>query len=310
MFDEISSCANIKSKPTRKSVESALKQIQHYFKNNKIPENGIALFSGNQNLTIIVPPTPITHFLYKCDKLFHTEGLMPLYEIHTHNGIVLVSGSCCYIYDVTNIKTTLLYKTSVSLQSRQKKGGQSAVRIARLAEERRFLFVKQIAENINKQYLTNNSVNVKSIVIAGPAEMKDAVVNSELLDYRLRPLVTKITIDTITDDTLAKIIALNLFDKQQVSEDELLAKQIITSIELGENKYVYGLEEIQRYIDCHNVHCLYTADSYVCQYFDVDIQILKSDLLLAYGGVILQPYYTMDFEDQDELAAAAEDEDI
>ena len=45
---EISAAANIKSKETRTSVVSALKAIQQDLKTyNKIPDNGLCIFSGN-----------------------------------------------------------------------------------------------------------------------------------------------------------------------------------------------------------------------------------------------------------------------
>ncbi len=45
---ELNACDNIKSKATRKAVATALKAIQLRLKElNSIPENGLAVFSGN-----------------------------------------------------------------------------------------------------------------------------------------------------------------------------------------------------------------------------------------------------------------------
>lgn len=48
---ELGTASNIKSKSTRKDVQSALRSIQGFLKGIKrIPQNGIAIFAGNQSL--------------------------------------------------------------------------------------------------------------------------------------------------------------------------------------------------------------------------------------------------------------------
>ena len=45
--DEYGQAMNIKSKPTRKNVQSAIERIIHILKGvNKAPDNGIAVFAG------------------------------------------------------------------------------------------------------------------------------------------------------------------------------------------------------------------------------------------------------------------------
>lgn len=45
---ELSASENIKDKTTKKAVQTALKSIQQHLKGlNQIPENGLAIFSGN-----------------------------------------------------------------------------------------------------------------------------------------------------------------------------------------------------------------------------------------------------------------------
>lgn len=254
----------------------------------KLPENGIAFFA-NDTLSIIEPPQPITEFIYKCDKLFHIESLYDLYKEHDDYGIVLVSGSECYFYTHNTLNTKLISKMNVSLQSRQKKGGQSAVRIARLAEERRYLYVKQIVEKINALYL-----NVKKLVIAGPSEMKLHVIQCDLLDYRIKALLLPVvTIDTLS---VHKVLELNLFSS---SQDDVLCMDLINKIQQNDPRYVYGMDYIQQYIEANNVHILYMHHSLSHTFNNVTIHSINSDneygkLLCNYGGIVLLNYYPMD----------------
>jgi peptide chain release factor subunit 1 len=285
---------NIKSKPTRLAILSALKHIQVYLKSHKLPDNGVALFAS-EDLQVIIPPQPITTFIYKCDKQFHIDSLYNLYVTHDQYGVVLVSGNCVFMYTLTAIKCTLLYKYAVSLQSRQKKGGQSAPRIARLAEEKRHIYVKQITEKINTFYVIDNNITIKKLMIAGPAEMKNLVSQCDLIDYRLKQLIELQTIDTITDDTI------NTFNINMQNSDDALCKDIITNIELGNTKYIYGSEEINKYLTYQNCHTLYVHQSITTKYNNQ--VVLKSNdkygqLIQQYGGVVLIAYYPIQEDEQ------------
>ncbi len=275
------------------AIISSLKHIQQYMKQiKKIPENGLAMFANNEKVVVITPPLPIVQFVYKCDKKYHVEELFDLYQTHDQYGVVLVSGHCCFFYTMTAIHHQLLYKINVSLQSRQKKGGQSAVRIARIAEEKRHIYLKQIVEKLNDCFLTTP---VKAIVVAGPSEMKNLVCECELLDYRLKILMThKLTMD-IDQGSIHKIMDMDLFKVQQLDDEELMCKTLIES-----EHTIYGLEEIEKYINYKNCNLLYIHETMDYQSNnECDIKIIKTTqyygkMFIEYGGIMLMPYYIMD----------------
>ena len=49
------------------------------------------------NCIAIEPPHPIAHFLYKCDKIFHVDALINLYQEPDQFGFVYINGSVCHI---------------------------------------------------------------------------------------------------------------------------------------------------------------------------------------------------------------------
>ncbi|HSW76912.1 MAG TPA: hypothetical protein VLG50_07690 [Candidatus Saccharimonadales bacterium] len=303
MFDELSGASNIKSKPNKLAVIAALKHIQQHLKLYKqIPSNGVALFVNKDTIKTLTPPLPITQFVYRCDKKYHVDTLLSLYDTHDTEGIVLVSGSVCLIYTYTNTPT-LICKMDVSLQSRQKKGGQSALRIARLAEEKRQLYCQQIVEKINTVYLNaeKSHVIIKHLLIAGPAEMKKQVGTSDNIDYRLKPiLLPLVTIDTIDDDTIHAIVAMQLFHTKQLCQDDMLCRMVVQQINIG--ALIYGQQEIDYYIKHFNCQQLYVHASVVNNYTNVDMVIINTTgaygmMFCKYGGVALQPYYMMEYID-------------
>ena len=91
----------------------------------------------------------------------------------------------------------------------------------------------------------------------------------------------------------------NLFNNIKLSQEEELCQHIINNID----DYIYGLEEIQKYIDYQNGECLYVHHTMTFDDVSNNKIIIKSDdhygrLLCQYGGVILKPFYIMNDIDQ------------
>ncbi|RLI60756.1 MAG: peptide chain release factor 1, partial [Candidatus Thorarchaeota archaeon] len=98
---ELAGTDNIKSKTNRKNVADNLTAIlSELTKMKQIPENGVAFFFGIQeeggsNKTIreiVVPPTPISQFLYICGREFVTDELEEMTKPKSLVVIVLIEG--------------------------------------------------------------------------------------------------------------------------------------------------------------------------------------------------------------------------
>src|SRR3989344_4040639 len=81
--DEYGQASNIKSKSTRKNVQTAIDKIVGQLKGvNKAPENGVAVFCGSIDDKIelyqVVPPEPVSVQVYRCDSTFFLEPLNDL----------------------------------------------------------------------------------------------------------------------------------------------------------------------------------------------------------------------------------------
>jgi len=79
----------------------------------------------------------------------------------------------------------VLHKITVDLPKKHGRGGQSAMRFARLRMEKRHNYLRKIAENALQCFITQDRVNIMGIVLAGSAEFKNELANSDLLDSRL-----------------------------------------------------------------------------------------------------------------------------
>lgn len=77
----------------------------------------------------------------------------------------------------------------MQLPKKHGRGGQSAVRFARLREEKRHNYIRKVAELATQHFIYDNMPNVKGLVIAGSANLKNDLQNSDLFDKRLSNIV-------------------------------------------------------------------------------------------------------------------------
>jgi len=72
------------------------------------------------------------------------------------------------------------------------RGGQSALRFARLRLEKRHNYIRKVAEVATQLFITNDKPNISGIILAGSAEFKNMLNSSDLFDPRLQTIVLKV----------------------------------------------------------------------------------------------------------------------
>lgn len=80
----------------------------------------------------------------------------------------------------------------LKVSSQLSKGGQSALRFSRLRDEKRHNYVRKIAELAVTHFITNDKCNVAGLVLAGSADFKTELSQSDLFDGRLQVKIVKI----------------------------------------------------------------------------------------------------------------------
>jgi peptide chain release factor subunit 1 len=195
LIEELGKASNIKSRVNRQSVEDAIKTAQAKLKiYNRLPSNGIVLYCGNglvngkeKKLSIVVEPLqPLTSSAYLCDNRFHTEPLEKMLTNTNTYAFIIVDGSGVLYATLSGNNKTILGSFTVDLPHKHGRGGQSALRFARLRLEAHHNYIRKVIEQAIKIFITNDQVNVKGIVFAGSAQFKDKIMESNLMDPRLK----------------------------------------------------------------------------------------------------------------------------
>lgn len=138
------------------------------------------------------PFKPINTSLYLCDNKFHTEALSELLESDQKFGFIIMDGNGALFGTLSGNTRDVVHKFSVDLPKKHGRGGQSALRFARLREEKRHNYVRKVAELAVQNFITADKVNVAGLILAGSADFKNDLNQSDLFDNRLQSKVIKV----------------------------------------------------------------------------------------------------------------------
>lgn len=138
------------------------------------------------------PFKPINTSLYLCDNKFHTEALAELLESDQKFGFIIMDGNGALFGTLSGNTRDVVHKFSVDLPKKHGRGGQSALRFARLREEKRHNYVRKVAELAVQNFITNDKVNVAGLILAGSADFKNDLNASDMFDNRLASKVIKV----------------------------------------------------------------------------------------------------------------------
>jgi len=184
--------ANIKSRVNRLSVLGAITSTQQRLKlYNRVPTNGLVIYCGTivtdegkeRRVNIDFEPfKPINTSLYLCDNKFHTEALHELLEDDDKFGFLVMDGNGCLFGTLQGNNREILHKFTVDLPKKHGRGGQSALRFARLRLEKRHNYVRKVAELAVQFFIADNKPNVAGIVLAGSADFKTELSTSDMFD--------------------------------------------------------------------------------------------------------------------------------
>lgn len=259
LAEEQGTATNIKSRVNRLSVLTAITSVQQRLKlYTKVPPNGLVIYCGSivtdegkeKKVSIDFEPfRPINTSLYLCDNKFHTEALQELLENDDTFGFIVMDGNGCLFGTLSGSNRKVLHKISVDLPKKHGRGGQSALRFARLRLEKRGHYISKVAELATSIFITNDRPNVQGLVLAGSAEFKSKLHTSDKFDPRLAHIVEKIVdVSYGGENGFNQAIELagdTLKNVKLVREKKLLANYF-SQISTDTGRYCFGVNDTLR----------------------------------------------------------------
>ncbi|VVT46754.1 uncharacterized protein SAPINGB_P001370 [Magnusiomyces paraingens] len=262
LADEYGTASNIKSRVNRLSVLSAITSTQQKLKlYNRVPPNGLVIYCGEiltaegkeRKVNIDFEPfKPINTSLYLCDNKFHTEALSELLESDSKFGFIVMDGNGALFGTLSGNTREVLHKFTVDLPKKHGRGGQSALRFARLRDEKRHNYVRKVAEVAVQNFITNDKVNVNGLILAGSADFKTELSTSDMFDNRLQAKIIKVVDVSYGGENgfnqAIELSAETLANVKFIQEKKLIT-QYFNEISQDSGKFCYGVDDTLKALD-------------------------------------------------------------
>jgi peptide chain release factor subunit 1 len=269
LAEEYGTASNIKSRVNRLSVLAAITSAQQRLKlYNKVPTNGLVLYCGTvlteegkeKKVSIDFEPfKAINTSLYLCDNKFHTEALSEMLESDLKFGFIVMDGNGALFGTLCGNTREIMHQFSVELPKKHGRGGQSSLRFARLRLEKRHNYVRKVAELATQFFISNDRPNVVGLIIAGSADFKSELSQSDMFDARLQPKILKLVdISYGGENGFNQAIELSGEVLQNVKfvEEKKLLQQYFDEIALDTGKYCFGISDTFRALEMGAVEIL------------------------------------------------------
>jgi len=285
LSEEYGTASNIKSRVNRLSVLSAITSTQQRLKlYNKCPPNGLVIYCGTvitedgkeRKVNIDFEPfKPINTSLYLCDNKFHTESLNDLLLDDEAFGFLVMDGNGCLYGTVQGSNREVLHKFSVDLPKKHGRGGQSALRFARLRLEKRHNYVRKVAEMATQLFVPDGQKpNVQGIVLAGSADFKTELMRSDLFDPRLCKIVVKMVDVSYGGDNgfnQAIEMSADALSNVKLMKEKKLLQRYMDEISQDTGRFCYMVDDTLRALELGAVEDLIVWDN-----LDINRYVLRN----------------------------------
>lgn len=285
LADEFGTASNIKSRVNRLSVLGAITSVQHRLKlYTKVPPNGLVIYCGTivteegkeKKVNIDFEPfKPINTSLYLCDNKFHTEALTALLADDNKFGFIVMDGNGALFGTLQGNTREVLHKFTVDLPKKHGRGGQSALRFARLRMEKRHNYVRKVAEVAAQLFITADRPNVAGLILAGSADFKTELGQSDMFDQRLQAKIIKmVDVSYGGENGFNQAIELAAESLQNVKfiQEKKLIGRYFDEISQDTGKYCFGVEDTLKALELGAVEILICWEN-----LDIQRYVLKTN---------------------------------
>jgi len=251
-----SDSAAAKSESVKDRLQDALKNvIQHLKLQKEIPENGLAVFAGTfaandlegegLNVEELVPPEPITTYLYEVDNHFRLDPLREMLRNQKVVGLVAMDSKEASFGILNGERLELIENITSGIPGKSGKGGSSQRRYERERDMAVTYFFHRVAEHATKAFLENHKVT--ALIIGGPGPTKQDFSNGDYLHYELKNAFIG-TVDTQSTgkegvkEVLAK--SSETLKNMCAPEEKSIVQRLLSEMVKQDTLAIYGLDPV------------------------------------------------------------------
>jgi len=272
MREELSQSANIKSKQTKKNVQSAIEVIMQRLKLfPKPPEKGLVLFVGmipkggpgteKMETYVFEPPEPIKTYTYHCNSEFFLEPLQEMLGDKEIYGLAVIDRKEATVAVLKGKRIDIVKTLTSGVPGKHKAGGQSQRRFDRLIDLAAHEFKKRIGETINEAFLA--IPEMEGVIIGGPGHTKEEFVKGDYLHHEIKnKVITTVDTSYTGEFGIREVIekSMDVLAEIDVMREKKLVQKFLTELVSDEGLASYGEAEVRKNLEMGAVEVLLLSE--------------------------------------------------
>lgn len=174
-------------------------------------------------------------------------------------GFIIMDGNGSLFATLNGNHREILHKMSVELPKKHGRGGQSALRFARLRLEKRHNYVTKVSEMAAQVFIANDKVIVVGLIVAGSAEFKTVLVEAERFDARLKAKVIMVCdVSYGGENGLNQAIeqSAEMLSNVKFIQEKKVIKKYFDEIAQDTGKICFGIDDTMRCLDSGAIEML------------------------------------------------------
>jgi peptide chain release factor subunit 1 len=270
--EEWGTAGNIKSDTTRNHVQDALtKTMQRLKLYRTAPDTGLVIFSGALptngpgsevvNVYEIVPPKPVTQYLYQCDDHFHVEWLKDMLREEKVYGILVIDSSDAGMGILSGDSLEIVDVLTSGISGKTRKGGQSARRYERGREMELTYYFNRVAEHATRDFIDSNKVT--GMIVGGPGPTKDEFLKGGYLHYELqKKVVAVLDLGYSGREGVRELVekAGDILKDVRLVEEKRLVQRFLGEVNRQGGLAIYGLPRVIEALQKANADVVLVSD--------------------------------------------------
>ena len=274
MVDEIGQSSNIKSKTTRKNVQSAIEVIIQRLKLFPTPPpKGLVMFVGmiprggpgteKMETYVFEPPETVQTYIYHCDSQFFIDPLKQIIEYKEVYGAVVLDRKEATIATIRGKRIDIVKTLTSGVPGKHKAGGQSQRRFDRVIELAAHEFLKRIGRYVDEAYLPLKD-ELKGVLIGGPGHTKNDVVEGDYLHYEIKDKVINIVDTSYTGDFGIREVldeSSDTLEEMDIMKEKKFMRKFLTGLISDSGLSSYGENEVRQNLQMGAVETLLISEN-------------------------------------------------
>lgn len=272
MREELSQSANIKSKSTKKNVQSAIEVIMQRLRLfPKPPEHGLLLFVGmiprggpgteKMETYVFEPPEPIQTYTYHCNSEFFLEPLQDMIQVKETYGLAVLDRKEATIATLRGKRIDIVKTLTSGVPGKHKAGGQSQRRFDRLIELAAHEFLKRIGDHMNDAFLPIE--DLKGIILGGPGHTKEDFYKGDYLHYELKnKVITTVDTSYTGEFGIREVIdkSMDVLTEIDIMREKKLVQRFLKELISEDGLASYGEAEVRKNLERGAVEVLLLSE--------------------------------------------------